>query len=82
MRPGMAADAVGATGSSVAPTYRVMGRYVARRLGLMPVAGHRGDADGLIRTVESFNAAVQRGEVQSGHPDGKGTDGITPPKSN
>jgi tricarballylate dehydrogenase len=37
---------------------------------------------GLERTVEAFNAAVRPGEFDPTRLDGKGTDGIEPPKSN
>ncbi len=40
------------------------------------------DPDGLERTVEAFNAAVQNGAYNPAVLDGKGTSGITPPKSN
>jgi len=40
------------------------------------------DADGLVRTVREFNAAVQPGEFNPAILDRKGTRGITPPKSN
>jgi tricarballylate dehydrogenase len=40
------------------------------------------DADGLERTVRAFNAAVQDGPFDPTERDGKGTDGIDPPKSN
>lgn len=36
----------------------------------------------LAQTVEEFNAAVQPGELDLDRLDGKGTQGITPPKSN
>lgn len=40
------------------------------------------DAQGLVRTVREFNAAVQPGEFNPTILDGKGTKGIQPPKSN
>ena len=40
------------------------------------------DQEGLVRTVEEFNAAVQEGEFDPTVLDGKGTAGIEPPKSN
>lgn len=40
------------------------------------------DPRGLVRTVEAFNRAVQPGEFNPAILDGKGTRGITPPKSN
>ena len=40
------------------------------------------DRDGLVKTVREFNAAVQEGEFNPTILDGKGTQGITPPKSN
>ena len=40
------------------------------------------DRDGLVRTVEEFNAAVQDGEYNPTALDGKHTEGIDPPKSN
>jgi len=40
------------------------------------------DAEGLVRTVREFNAAVQPGEFNPAILDRKGTRGITPPKSN
>ncbi|GIX49674.1 MAG: tricarballylate dehydrogenase [Candidatus Tectimicrobiota bacterium] len=38
--------------------------------------------EGLLQTVREFNAAVQEGEFNPTILDGKGTRGITPPKSN
>ncbi|HXH82492.1 MAG TPA: FAD-dependent tricarballylate dehydrogenase TcuA [Candidatus Tectomicrobia bacterium] len=40
------------------------------------------DVDGLVRTVREFNAAVQPGPFNPAIKDGKGTKGLTPPKSN
>ena len=40
------------------------------------------DRDGLVRTVAEFNRAVQPGEFDPTALDGKGTEGIDPPKSN
>ena len=40
------------------------------------------DREGLACTVEEFNAAVQQGEFDPTVLDGKGTEGIHPPKSN
>jgi tricarballylate dehydrogenase len=40
------------------------------------------DAAGLTRTVAAFNAAVQPGEFNPAILDGKGTRGLSPPKSN
>ena len=40
------------------------------------------DREGLVRTVEGYNAAVQDGEFDPTSLDGKGTRGISPPKSN
>jgi tricarballylate dehydrogenase len=40
------------------------------------------DPDGLEHTVERFNAAVRAGRFDPSIKDGKGTDGIWPPKSN
>jgi len=40
------------------------------------------DPDGLERTVGRFNAAVRPGRFDPSIKDGKGTDGIRPPKSN
>ena len=40
------------------------------------------DRDGLTETVRAYNAAVQDGEFNPAVLDGKGTLGITPPKSN
>ncbi|MDW5596400.1 FAD-dependent tricarballylate dehydrogenase TcuA [Conexibacter stalactiti] len=40
------------------------------------------DPDGLERTVRAFNAAVRAGPFDPTAKDGKGTDGIEPPKSN
>jgi tricarballylate dehydrogenase len=40
------------------------------------------DVDALVRTVEGFNAAVQDKPFNPAVLDGKGTNGLTPPKSN
>ncbi|RMF87979.1 MAG: FAD-binding dehydrogenase [Nitrospinota bacterium] len=40
------------------------------------------DVQGLVKTIEEFNNAVQEGEYNPAILDGKGTKGITPPKSN
>jgi len=40
------------------------------------------DVDGFVRTVTAYNAAVQPGTYNPAIKDGKGTRGITPPKSN
>ncbi len=40
------------------------------------------DVDGFVRTVREFNAAVQPGEYNPTIKDGKGTEGVNPPKSN
>ena len=40
------------------------------------------DRDGFVETVRAYNAAVQSGEFNPAVLDGKGTHGITPPKSN
>ena len=40
------------------------------------------DRDGLEETVRAYNAAVRDGDFDPSVKDGKGTDGITPPKSN
>ncbi|MBI2492885.1 MAG: FAD-dependent tricarballylate dehydrogenase TcuA [Candidatus Rokubacteria bacterium] len=40
------------------------------------------DVDGFVATVRAFNAAVQPGPFNPAVKDGKGTRGITPPKSN
>ena len=40
------------------------------------------NVDGLCRAVREFNAAVQPADFNPAVLDGKGTDGITPPKSN
>jgi tricarballylate dehydrogenase len=40
------------------------------------------DVDGLVRTVEAFNASVQPAAFDPTRLDGKGTTGIAPPKSN
>jgi len=40
------------------------------------------DVEGLTRTVATFNAACQPGDYNPAILDGKGTKGITPPKSN
>jgi len=40
------------------------------------------DREGLARTVEAFNAAVQPGEFDPTRLDGRRTEGIAPPKSN
>jgi tricarballylate dehydrogenase len=40
------------------------------------------DVEGFVRTVREFNAAVQPGPFNPAVKDGKGTKGITPPKSN
>src|SRR5207248_10613342 len=40
------------------------------------------DREGLQRTVDAFNAAVQPGDFDPSRLDGKPTVGITPPKSN
>jgi tricarballylate dehydrogenase len=40
------------------------------------------DRQGLERTVEAFNAAVQEGEFDPSVKDGKRTNGVAPPKSN
>jgi tricarballylate dehydrogenase len=40
------------------------------------------DVDGFVRTVRAYNAAVQPGTFNPAVKDGKGTKGITPPKSN
>ena len=45
-------------------------------------AGLGVDRSGLARTVERFNAAVQEGRFDPARLDGKGTRGISPPKSN
>jgi tricarballylate dehydrogenase len=47
---------------------------LARKLGI--------DAAGFVRTVEAFNRAVQPGTFNPAVKDGKGTRGLTPPKSN
>ncbi len=47
---------------------------LAERLGI--------DREGFLRTVREFNAAVQDGTFNPAIKDGKGTRGITPPKSN
>jgi len=39
-------------------------------------------ADAFIQTVQEFNAAIQPGEMDLDHLDGKHTEGIAPPKSN
>jgi tricarballylate dehydrogenase len=49
-------------------------RVIATEMNLNP--------DALVATVAEFNAAVQDGEVDYAVLDGKGTKGITPPKSN
>ncbi|MBI2204521.1 MAG: FAD-dependent tricarballylate dehydrogenase TcuA [Candidatus Rokubacteria bacterium] len=40
------------------------------------------DVEGFVRTVKAYNAAVQPGPFNPAIKDGKGTRGITPPKSN
>ena len=40
------------------------------------------DRDGLVKTVSEFNSAVQPGEYNPTALDGKGTEGIEPPKTN
>ncbi len=40
------------------------------------------DRQGLVQTIQEFNAAVQEGEYNPTILDGKHTEGITPPKSN
>jgi tricarballylate dehydrogenase len=40
------------------------------------------DVDGFVRTVREYNAAVQPGAFNPAVKDGKGTKGLTPPKSN
>ncbi len=40
------------------------------------------DVEGFVRTVTAYNAAVQPGTYNPAVKDGKGTRGITPPKSN
>jgi len=40
------------------------------------------DVEGFVRTVTAYNAAVQPGTYNPAIKDGKGTRGITPPKSN
>ncbi|OGK96844.1 MAG: tricarballylate dehydrogenase [Candidatus Rokubacteria bacterium RBG_16_73_20] len=40
------------------------------------------DVDGFVRTVREYNAAVQPGAYNPAIKDGKGTRGLTPPKSN
>ncbi|MCI0545833.1 MAG: FAD-dependent tricarballylate dehydrogenase TcuA [Candidatus Rokubacteria bacterium] len=40
------------------------------------------DVEGFVRTVRAFNAAVQPGDWNPAVKDGKGTRGLTPPKSN
>ena len=47
---------------------------LARAMGLPP--------EELLETVASYNAAVQEGDYDLDRLDGKGTRGITPPKSN
>jgi tricarballylate dehydrogenase len=47
---------------------------LARKLGI--------DVAGFVRTVEAFNRAVQPGTFNPAIKDGKGTRGLTPPKSN
>ncbi len=47
---------------------------LAEKLGIPPA--------GLVRTVKEYNAAVQPGELDLDHLDGKHTKGIFPPKSN
>ena len=47
---------------------------LARKLGI--------DVAGFVRTVEAFNRAVQPGTFNPAVKDGKGTRGVTPPKSN
>jgi tricarballylate dehydrogenase len=50
---------------------------------LAELAGGLGiDVDGFERTVAEYNAAVQDGNFDPSVKDGKGTEGITPPKSN
>jgi tricarballylate dehydrogenase len=40
------------------------------------------DVEGFVRTITAYNAAVQPGTYNPAIKDGKGTKGITPPKSN
>jgi tricarballylate dehydrogenase len=40
------------------------------------------DVEGFVRTMNAYNAAVQPGNYNPAIKDGKGTKGITPPKSN
>ena len=40
------------------------------------------DPEGLVRTVDAYNAGVQPGEFNPAVLDGKGTRGVAPPKSN
>ncbi|WP_080875361.1 FAD-dependent tricarballylate dehydrogenase TcuA [Oceanobacillus timonensis] len=40
------------------------------------------DKDTFLETIQSYNQAVQDGEYNPATKDGKGTEGITPPKSN
>ncbi len=47
---------------------------LAEKLGIPP--------DGLVQTVKELNAAVQPGELDLDHLDGKHTENISPPKSN
>jgi tricarballylate dehydrogenase len=49
-------------------------REIAREMNL--------DPDALVETVREYNSAVQDGELDYTILDGKGTQGITPPKSN
>lgn len=63
--------------------YRITGATKARADDAEALAERLGiDRDGLERTVGEFNAAVQAGEFDPSRLDGKGTEGIEPPKSN
>ena len=63
--------------------YRIPQATKARARTVVELAETLGiNRERLVRTVEAFNAAVQPGEFDPTRLDGKGTHGISPPKSN
>ena len=63
--------------------YRIPQASVVKARTIEELAAGLGvDRSGVARTVERFNAAVQEGRFDPARLDGKGTHGISPPKSN
>ena len=63
--------------------YRIPQASVAKAGTIVELAEALGiDRDGLVRTVEQYNASVQEGEFNPTTLDGKCTEGVDPPKSN